>query len=500
MSTAGLLRADALAIPLASRSVHLSLSSPPYFALRSYEDDGEHYDGQIGSEDTPTEFLRALWRVYDEVYRVLRDDGSCFVNLGDKMAGSGGHNNAGLPGRPVPPPPGKVLGANGHGATSRDGISNRSTLQGNGHRGGVGKAGPQKIKATRRSAPDRYNQTADVLRKSLMGLPWRFAMGLICPDLYRNPIDPPVTECWHEDQPCMACRGSWPQWVLRSELIWSKPNGLPESVTDRVRRSHEQWFHFTKSPNYFAAMDEIRVPAATADPSNESYRENKSNKRRKGLTAPPGQAQPSLATAARAATADTALPSSVWTVSTEPFTVPDELGVDHFAAFPTEWPRRIILGWSPAGICSKCGEGRRPVVERTPMIVEPSERRGVAQASGNAQRTSTSTSGTMTQAPSATIVGYSCACPDTTADTTPAVVLDPFGGTGTTAMVARALGRFGVHLDLSADYLRLAQWRVFESGHADKSVKRTNAERAAGGRADLVTAPFASDSLFGGAA
>lgn len=489
--SAGLIRADALSIPLATGSVHLSLSSPPYFALRSYEDEGEHYDGQIGSEDTPTEFLRALWRVYDEVHRVLRDDGSCFVNLGDKMAGSGGHNNAGLStaGCTLAGTPQQMRTGN------RDrmpvpGVSPKSTLRGNGHAGGGAK-----LKATRRSAPDRYNQTADVLRKSLMGLPWRFAMGLICPDLYRNPIDPPVAECWHEDQPCTACRGSWPQWVLRSELIWSKPNGLPESVTDRVRRSHEQWFHFTKSPTYYAAMDEIRVPAATADPANESYRKDKSNKRRKGLTAPPGQAQPSMATAARAATAATALPSSVWTVSTEPFVVPDELGIDHFAAFPTEWPRRIILGWSPSGVCSACGEGRRPVVEKDATGPERSD--GAARhVPGMADVNRESWQAGQL----ATITGYSCACPDASAPTTPAVVLDPFGGTGTTAMVARALGRFGVHLDLSADYLRLARWRVFESGHGDKAVRRTNAERAAGGRSDMASAPFASDSLFGGAA
>ena len=77
----------------------------------------------------------------------------------------------------------------------------------------------------------------------------------------------------------------------------------------------------------------------------------------------------------------------------------------------------------------------------------------------------------------ATITGYACACPDTTAPSTPGVVLDPFAGTGTVPMVARALGRTGIGVDLSADYLRLASWRVFESGHASKTVARTNGER-----------------------
>ena len=59
------------------------------------------------------------------------------------------------------------------------------------------------------------------------------------------------------------------------------------------------------------------------------------------------------------------LPGSVWTIPSEPLTVPDHVGVDHFAAFPSEWPRRLILGWSPTGWCEACGEPRRAVVERT---------------------------------------------------------------------------------------------------------------------------------------
>ena len=77
----------------------------------------------------------------------------------------------------------------------------------------------------------------------------------------------------------------------------------------------------------------------------------------------------------------------------------------------------------------------------------------------------------------ATITGYACACPDNSAPSTPGVVLDPFVGTGTVPMVARALGRHGVGIDMSSDYLRLASWRVFDSGHAAKSVERMNRER-----------------------
>ena len=82
----GLLQADAVALPLADDSVDLVVTSPPYFALRSYQDDGDHYDGQIGSEATPQEFLDALWAVTSECVRVLKPSGSLWVNLGDKYA------------------------------------------------------------------------------------------------------------------------------------------------------------------------------------------------------------------------------------------------------------------------------------------------------------------------------------------------------------------------------------------------------------------------------
>jgi hypothetical protein len=163
------------------------------------------------------------------------------------------------------------------------------------------------------------------------------------------------------------------------------------------------------------------------------------------------------------------LPGSVWEIPTEPLIVPDHLGVDHFAAFPTELPRRIILGWSPSGICVECGEGRRPVLDRQPMVVRPSARRLVAQASGNAQRTATG--GTMLSPPRAQITGEACVCPEPSAPTRPSVVCDPFGGTGTTALVASVLGRIGISVDRSADYCRLARWRTTNPGEIARAMR-----------------------------
>jgi len=309
--TARLLKANALSLPLADSSVDLIVTSPPYFALRSYQDGGEHYDGQLGAEATPVEFVDALIMATSEMVRVLKPSGSIFVNLGDKYAGAGPQNAKG----------------------ALSSVGNKQHWQ-------------QVSKSGMRS-------------KSLMGIPWRYALR------------------------CIDDLGL----ILRAEIIWAKTNGMPESVMDRVTRKHEQWFHFTKSETYYSNIDAIREPYIAA----------------------PAKAQKSKVTTSKQSSNPTFLlekdlehnplgkmPGSWWAIPTQPLKVPADLGVEHFAAFPTEWPRRLILGWSPPA----------------------------------------------------------------------AVVLDPFGGTGTTAAVAKALGRTGISVDLSADYLRLADWRCNGDGYS----------------------------------
>ena len=367
-------------------SVDLIVTSPPYFALRSYTDGGEHYDGQIGSEDTPEQFLEALWTVTEQCARVLKPSGSMFINLGDKYAGSGGNNQSNIGGE---------------------------------HRG-----------------PAKYNKNASVRAKSLLGLPWRYALG------------------------CIDGRAGDPL-ILRAEIIWHKLNGLPESSTDRVRRNHEQWFHFTKEPQYFSGIDEIReahlteqIPQLPKSKKSNPHRNDGGRALNDRERSPLGK-----------------LPGSVWAMAMEPLRVPDWLGVDHYAAFPTEWPRKLISGWSPSGICLKCEEPRTPV-----SVSERDENYGSGLAKHDGPDWSSSSNHRKDRVYKTTteITGYACACEDTKAPTRPAVVLDPFGGTGTVAMVARALGRHGLHVDLSTDYLKLAKWRVFESGHWAKAVRRTN--------------------------
>jgi DNA modification methylase len=288
---AHVMRSDARTLPLANESVDLVVTSPPYFALRSYHDGGEHYQGQIGNEATPKEFVDALIEATEEMVRVLKPGGSIWVNLGDKYSRGS---------RPRNQP---------------DQFRKTEEITYN---------DPKYLK-------DTSPENSGITGKSLMGIPWRYAIRCI-DDL---------------------------KLILRAEVIWHKSTGLPESVTDRVVRKHETWFHFTKNQKYFSNIDAIREPHVT-DVDHDKGK----------------------------------VPESIWRVGTEPLKLPADLPVRHYAAFPIEFPRRIILGWSPA-------QG---------------------------------------------------------------VVLDPFGGSGTTAAVAKALGRTGLSTDLSTDYGKLAQWRCNEEG------------------------------------
>ena len=375
-----IIRGDAAQIPLSDDSVDLIVSSPPYWSLRAYQDNGETYDGQIGAEATPGEFVDALIDCTREWVRVLKPTGSMWINLGDKYNAYNGNRGAG-------------------------------TIQSNDVRQAAPKGNGLDVK--------------DVRPKSLIGIPWRYAIR------------------------CIDDLGL----ILRAEVIWSKPNGLPESVTDRVRRSHETWLHFTKEPRYFSAVDEIREEHIA--PGRQAGKNALSGMQ---TIRPRGVSDPSEPNPLGK------LPGSVWTIATQPLTVPAHLGVDHFAAFPMEWPRRIIRGWSPAGVCVACGEGRRPVSERTITGDRGGRKFNVLTPDSTTARLGTEGHHEIT--------GYACACPEPTAATTPAVVLDPFGGTGTTALVAHALGRHGISVDMSSDYCRLAQWRTTDPKQLAKAARR----------------------------
>lgn len=127
-----------------------------------------------------------------------------------------------------------------------------------------------------------------------------------------------------------------------------------------------------------------------------------------------------------------------------------------------------------------CGEGRRPVVAKE---LEPLGPNGDGRNRRRANVISGGDYPTERGRETATITGYACACPDTTAPTTPAVILDPFCGTGTTIAAAHALGRHGIGVDLSADYLRLAEWRI----NHDKRFHEIRAEFVRSSEREVLT-------------
>jgi DNA modification methylase len=358
--TAIAIQSNAMHLPLPDECIDLVVTSPPYFGLRSYTDDGRPVPGQVGGEATPGEFIDALIAATAEMVRVLKPSGSIFLNLGDKYAG-----------------------------------------------------------------------------KSLMLLPERYRIAAV-------------------DRLGL---------IARAVIVWDKPNGLPESVCDRVRRSHEDWVHLTKMPRYFSAVDEIREPTIPQSGLAGMFKRPK----------PYHALVPGSSTQHRVDRADVpayhplgTLPNSVWRIPTAPLTLPAELGVDHFAAFPPEWPKRIIQGWSPAEVCVECGDGRRPMTERaftgSYNDTEAAKQRLRAAMGGGIAKVTLGQTAHIQR----TITGTACGCTEPTTPTTPGVVLDPFGGTGTTAMVAHALGRVGISVDLSHDYCRVAQWRTHDEAQIAK--------------------------------
>ncbi len=296
---------------------------------------------------------------------------------------------------------------------------------------------------------------------------------------------------------------------------------VADLTPDAVRRTHSVWFHFTKEPRYFSGIDEIREAEGRA-PRLNGDRDRLGGEVWNSEEAVGQTGSGRFASSAYLPNPLGRLPGSAWRIPSQPLLIPDDTRQaldlsDHFAAFPQEWPRRIITGWSPIGICTVCGEGRRPVVEASHYDVSrPQYRRalelveqhgltaehveavravGVIDSDAGQIRsggTWTSESGRLAAeakavlggyyrelcgSGAASLTGYACACPTPDAPTTPAVVLDPFGGTGTVAGVARTLGRYGISNDLSESYNRLAIWRITQSGHFTKTEQRAWADR-----------------------
>jgi len=364
---------------LPAQSVHTVVTSPPYFGLRDYGT-----DGQIGLEPTPDEFVAALVAVFREVRRVLRDDGTVWLNLGDSYAASttdlgGGRHDA------------KVA------ALGRE-------LAADGRRQGS------------RLAPG-------LKPKDLIGIPWMVAFALRADG-----------------------------WYLRSDIIWSKPNPMPESVTDRPTKSHEYVFLLSKGPRYFYDADAIReaidpesLRSNGIDPltgkgyrwDSESHTANP-NRSATGNLAPGASRSLNLAGRNK---------RSVWTVSTQPYP-----GA-HFATFPPRLIEPCILAGAPERACGECGAPWVRVVDAT-ASTEGRENWAGQQASKNGA----SRKGGFYDAERTTL-GFepSCSHGDGSAS---GVVLDPFAGAGTTGLVALQHGRDFVGIELNPEYAQMARDRI----------------------------------------
>lgn len=505
-----IVQGDARALDLPDDSVDLIVTSPPYFGLRDYG-----VDGQIGAEPTPAEFIAALIECTREMVRVLKPNGSIFVNLGDRFSNGDRFDNeftvedaAWLAG---------VIDSDGSISVHKQGTSYTAWIRVGQMRPevvhriasvtGVGQvfqdkrgvwnwnaAAQQAVGVLRRIWPwlhiKRQQAFAAVElqeRKAAVGGKGRWN-ALTEDELRRRERIRQAVLAWNRgevddyappllplpDLPMVARRIPQKSLTLlperyriaavdelgliaRAVIVWAKPNGLPSSVTDRVNRTHEDWVHLVKSPRYFAAVDEIREPYDRFRAGGVANGTAKIAAARRSVNVDYGGERPDQDPLGK-------LPGSVWSIPAQPLCVPPELGIDHFAAFPMEWPRRLILGWSPREVCTVCGEGRRPVVDARPDERIPYITAGIGnrpQHDGPAPaRKVLGANGGVLPSKVKTITGYACACPDTSAPSTPGVVLDPFSGTGTTALVAAMHGRRGISVDLNPDYCQLARWRA----------------------------------------
>lgn len=349
---------------LPDESIHCCVTSPPYFGLRDY---GQN--GQIGLEKTPEEYVSKMLEVFREVRRVLRADATLWLNLGDSYNGSGGAGGDYCP-------------------------------------GGLKEGQP------------KYPGSAALKPKDLIGIPWRVALAL------------------QNDG-----------WYLRSDIIWSKANCMPSSVTDRPTSSHEHVFLLTKSARYFYDNEAIKEDCVNGDPT--------SSRGSKGASSPNAGLRKQDAVGKNTYTGfnDRYEPllkrnkRDVWTISTQPFP-----GA-HFAVMPEALVEPCILaGTSEKGCCPKCGKPWERVIERTGHV----NKREPAYAPHNAPTKTDSTGWRpVTQATDVFIARCSCGL-----DPIPCTVLDPFGGSGTVSEVSRTLGRSSVYIDLNPEYADMAVSRM----------------------------------------
>ena len=255
---------------LPTESVQTCITSPPYFGLRDYG-----CDGQIGLESTPDAFVSSLVDVFAEVHRVLKSDGTLWLNLGDSYVS-------------------KPTGTLGNHTGAKHGFSQEHKHQ--------------------TAALERPDKTGWGLpEKNLIGIPWRVAFAL---QQYG--------------------------WYLRQDIIWHKPNPMPESVTDRCTKAHEYIFLLSKSDRYFYDNEAIKEPVSDTSLKRAEYGWNCDRPSTKNASMG-GTGIHTEKMGTRFVNPSGRNKRSVWTVCTKPYK-----GA-HFAVYPTELIRPCILAGSRPG-------------------------------------------------------------------------------------------------------------------------------------------------------
>ena len=354
-------------------SVQTCITSPPYWGLRDYG-----HDGQVGLEQTPDEYVAKMVEVFREVRRVLRDDGTLWVNLGDSYMTKNCVN-----------PPQSVADGSMRGMPSF-------------------------------IAPNRKDQDG-LKSKDLVGIPWRVALALQADG-----------------------------WWLRQDIIWNKPNPMPESVRDRCTKSHEYIFLLAKSNLYYFDHEVIKEKSVTGDTrtpygSDGAWAMDGRDKWEEGK----GQQRPNADGARRNR-------RSVWTITTKPY------AGAHFATFPEKLVEPMVLaGSSEVGCCPSCGAPWGRVVGRGPGTVGYNHTYNSGRPDGMVLRGGRFCPGAFVSES----WEPTCKCPEH--KPVPCLVLDPFTGSGTTGAVSLRLGRNFVGCELNPEYAKLAESRILGESPPD---------------------------------
>lgn len=463
-----LVNANSLRIPLPDKSVHCVPTSPPYLWQRDYQVDGQlgleklhdcqawasgyaNVDAlvaaaldiaeqcQVDAEARLTQivaFLREMpgairersapcgrcfvcnmRQFAAEVWRILRDDGVFWLNLGDSYAGGGRGGNT------------------------------------------------TKITGKGKNASMISRPVAGITPKQLISVPWRVALALQADG-----------------------------WILRSDVVWSKPNPMPESVTDRPAKSHEYVFLLTKSKHYFYDAEAVKEPVSgNAHPRGKG---NRPSVHPKAASAKRGEVRANgdfMKRLVMLPDEDGRNRRTVWTIASTPY------AGTHFATWPPELVEVMIrAGTSEAGCCPECGTPWKRIIVKSDPRPRPDNPNPVLPYTADSNHRQGIDGSTLHMTRQTTTLGwepgcdcqivYPCEqCRDggdclvcdgkgriaAALTPIPCTVLDPFVGSGTTLMVARQLGRRSVGLDLSFDYLKnqarprlgLDKLDAFENGH-----------------------------------